>query len=129
MTFFCYFYSFSEFCLEMMMSSQCLWPQILIFSFIVFLDPKLSVCVCVGWGVGGILPYLPPNSTQSLDVETKQSQKIWRWRHVRKLWRHCHFPDFFQFGAIRKPDSGYIVCRIYIFINSNLLSYKNWKQK
>ena len=60
------------------MSSQCLWPQILIFSFIVFLDPKLSVCVCVcvGWGVGEILPYLPPNSTQSLDVETKQSQKI-----------------------------------------------------
>ena len=30
-----------------------------------------------------------------------------------------------QFGAIRKPDSGRIVCKTYIFINSNLLSYKN----
>ena len=39
--------------------------------------------------------------------------------------------DFFiygQFGAIRKPDSGRIVCKTYIFINSNLLSYKIWKQ-
>ena len=33
-----------------------------------------------------------------------------------------------QFGAIWKPDSGCIVCKIYIFINSNLLTYKNWKQ-
>ena len=33
-----------------------------------------------------------------------------------------------QFGAIRKPDSECIVCKIYIFINRNLLSYKNWKQ-
>ena len=30
-----------------------------------------------------------------------------------------------QFGAIRKPDFGHIVCKTYIFINSNLLSYKN----
>ena len=30
-----------------------------------------------------------------------------------------------QFGAIRKPDSGCIVCKSYIFINSNFLSYKN----
>ena len=33
-----------------------------------------------------------------------------------------------RFGAIRKPDSGRIVCKIYIFIDSNFLSYKNWKQ-
>ena len=38
------------------------------------------------------------------------------------------FPIYNQFGAIRKPDSGRIVCKIYIFINSNLLSYKNGKQ-
>ena len=38
------------------------------------------------------------------------------------------FPIYGQFGAIRKPDSGRIVCKTYIFINSNLLSYKNWKQ-
>ena len=30
---------------------------------------------------------------------------------------------------MRKPDSGRIVCKTYIYINSNLLSYKNWKQK
>ena len=30
-----------------------------------------------------------------------------------------------QLGAIRKPDSGRIVC---IFINSNILSYKHLKQ-
>ena len=37
------------------------------------------------------------------------------------------FPIYDKFGAIRKPDSGCAVCKIYIFINSNLLSYKNWK--
>ena len=38
------------------------------------------------------------------------------------------FPIYGQFGAIRKPDSGGRVCKTYIVINSNLLSYKNWKQ-
>ena len=33
-----------------------------------------------------------------------------------------------QFGAIRKSGSGRKVYKNYIFINSNLLSYKNWKQ-
>ena len=37
------------------------------------------------------------------------------------------FPIYNQFGAIRNPDSGRIVCKTYSFINSNLLSYKNWK--
>ena len=35
------------------------------------------------------------------------------------------FPIYGQFGPIQKPDSGRIVCKTYIFINSNLLSYKN----
>ena len=35
------------------------------------------------------------------------------------------FPIYCQFGAIWKPDSGRIVCKIYVFINSNLLSYKS----
>ena len=30
-----------------------------------------------------------------------------------------------QFGAIGKPDSGRRVCKTYVFINCNLLSYKN----
>ena len=34
-------------------------------------------------------------------------------------------PIFSQFGAIQKPDSECIVCKTYIFINSNLLYYKN----
>ena len=38
------------------------------------------------------------------------------------------FPIYGQFGAIRKPDSGWIVCRAYIFIKSNLFPYKNWKK-
>ena len=38
------------------------------------------------------------------------------------------FPVFGQFGAIRKLGFGHIVCKTYNFINSNLLSYKNWKQ-
>ena len=35
------------------------------------------------------------------------------------------FPISGQFGAIRKPDFGRIVCKSYIFIKSNLLFYKN----
>ena len=35
------------------------------------------------------------------------------------------FPVYDQFGAIRKLDSGRIVCKTYLFINSNLVSYKN----
>ena len=38
------------------------------------------------------------------------------------------FPICGQFGKIWKPDSGRIVCKTYISINSNLSSYKNWKQ-
>ena len=30
------------------------------------------------------------------------------------------FPIYGQFGAIQKPNSGRIVCKIYIFINNNL---------
>ena len=35
------------------------------------------------------------------------------------------FPIYGQFREIRKPDSGRTVCKTYIFINSNFLSYKN----
>ena len=37
------------------------------------------------------------------------------------------FPICSHFGAISKPDSAHIVCKTYILINSNLLSYKNKK--
>ena len=35
------------------------------------------------------------------------------------------FPIYGQFGAMWKPDCGCIVCKTYIFINNNLLFYKN----
>ena len=38
------------------------------------------------------------------------------------------FPIDSQFGAIRKQDSKRLVCKTYISIKSNLLSYKNCKQ-
>ena len=38
------------------------------------------------------------------------------------------FSIYGQFGAIRKQDSGRRVSKTYVFIDSNLLSYKNWKQ-
>ena len=38
------------------------------------------------------------------------------------------FLIYSQVGAIRKPDSGRMFCKTYTFINSKLLSYKNWKQ-
>ena len=37
------------------------------------------------------------------------------------------FSIYDQSRAIRKPDSGCIVCKTYIFVNSNLLFYKNLK--
>ena len=42
---------------------------------------------------------------------------------------NCEIIVIFQIGAIRKLDSERIVSKTYIFINSNLLSYKNGKQK
>ena len=38
------------------------------------------------------------------------------------------FSIYGQSEAIQKLDSGRIICRTLIFINSNLLSYKNWKK-
>ena len=38
------------------------------------------------------------------------------------------FPIYGQFGALRKPDSSSIICKTYIFNNSNLLSCKSKKQ-
>ena len=37
-------------------------------------------------------------------------------------------PIYYQFGAIQIPDSGSIVCKTYLFINSIFLSCKNGKQ-
>ena len=55
--------------------------------------------------------------------ETKQRQKVWRWRHVSKLWRHYYFADLWS-----NWNSGCIDCKSSISINCNLLPYKIWKQ-
>ena len=39
------------------------------------------------------------------------------------------FPIYGQFGAIQKQDSGRIVCKTYIFINSNLTETENRTKK
>ena len=39
------------------------------------------------------------------------------------------FQIYGQFAAIWKLDSGRKDYKTYIFINNNLLSYKNWKLK
>ena len=38
------------------------------------------------------------------------------------------FPIYGQFGAIRKPHFGRVVCKTYMLITSNLSPYKNRKQ-
>ena len=38
------------------------------------------------------------------------------------------FSIYCQFGGIQNPDSGCLVCKSYIFIKSNLLSFQNLKQ-
>ena len=37
----------------------------------------------------------------------------------------ANFPIYGQFGAIRKLDSRRMVCKTYIFIDNNILAYKN----
>ena len=60
--------------------------------------------------------------------EKKQLQKIQQWCHVGKLWRHFHFSNLQPIWS--NPEAGFRMHSLntYIFINSNLLSYKNWKQ-
>ena len=38
------------------------------------------------------------------------------------------FPIYGQFRVISKPGFGGIVFKVYIYIKSDLLSYKDWKQ-
>ena len=39
------------------------------------------------------------------------------------------FPIYGQFGGIRKPDSERIICKTYIFINSNFFILQKLKTK
>ena len=50
-------------------------------------------------------------------------------KYFEVMWANCDFtiifPIYGQFGSIPKSDSGGIVSKTYILINSNLLSYKH----
>ena len=39
------------------------------------------------------------------------------------------FPIYGEFAAIRKPDSGCMVCKTYIFINNNLFYFTKTDNK
>ena len=62
-------------------------------------------------------------SVTKLDKRNKTASKIVMMTTCQKT--VTSFPIFRQFGAIPKPDSGRIVCKTYVFINTDLLSYKN----
>ena len=61
----------------------------------------------------------------------KRNKTTWKKFDNDVISKNCDiviFSIYGQFGAICKPDSRRIVCKTWIFFNSNLLSYKNWKQ-
>ena len=56
---------------------------------------------------------------------TAATKETGRWRHSN----NCNVIAIYgKFAAIRKLDSGCMVYKTYIFIKSNLLSYRTWKQ-
>ena len=59
------------------------------------------------------------NMNQELNL-TRETKHQKNWRHV--MLTNCDvivtFSIYSQLGVIRKPDSGRIVCKTYIFINS-----------
>ena len=57
---------------------------------------------------------------------SKKRKKNWWWSHVGNCNFIANYSSYSQFGAIRKPDSGCIVYKSYIFFNSDLLSYNNY---
>ena len=72
--------------------------------------------------------YLKLGSITKLETRNRATSKNWRWCRADKLWRHRHVFDLWPIwsdpeAAFRAHGSG-----SYIFINSNFLSYKNWKQ-
>ena len=63
-----------------------------------------------------------------IDKRNKKSQNLDDYVMLANCTVIFNFPIYGHFAAIRKPNSGRIVCKSYIFINSNVLSYKDWKQ-
>ena len=68
-------------------------------------------------------------SNQRTMKKTKKKKTKKKKKNDDVISAHCYiiviFPIYGQFGAIWKPDSRRMVCKTYIFNNSNLLSNKN----
>ena len=66
---------------------------------------------------------------QATKLDEKNKTKKLRKFEVDVMSANCNaiviFSVYGQFGAIRKPDSGCLVYKTYIFSKSNLMSYKN----
>ena len=72
---------------------------------------------------------MKPGPATKHDKRNKKSSKIVNDDDILENYDViAFFPIYGQFGAIRNPDFGRIVCKTYIFTNSNLLSYKKCKQ-
>ena len=61
----------------------------------------------------------------------KRNKTTWKNVDDEIMSKNCDaisvFAIYGQFGAVLKPDFKCIVWKINIFINRNILSYKNWK--
>ena len=72
------------------------------------------------------------NSRTSDDKLDKRNKKTSKKFDVDVMSENCDviviFRIFGQFGAVRMRHSGHRVWKSYVFSNSNLLFYKNWKQ-
>ena len=71
-------------------------------------------------------PVMKLGTVTKLDKRNKTMSKNF---HDDVMSEYCDvivmFWIFYQFAAVRRPDSGHRVCKGYVFSNSNLLSYKN----
>ena len=89
--------------------------------------PKMSTFFIFGWA-NAPLPLTSSCAYASWQEKQKNVKKF----DDDVMSANCDIiviiPIYGQFGVIRKPDSGSIVCKTYIFININLLSCKNWTQ-
>ena len=67
-----------------------------------------------------------------LDMRKKITSKKKKKKNNYVMLENCDIIDFFpiysESGGNLKTDSSCIVCKTYIFFNSNLLFYKNCKQ-
>ena len=71
------------------------------------------------WTSGDIGMKLEPE-TKTDKRKKNNVKKIWRWRHVGKLWHHCHFSNLQPIWSNLEAEfSRCIICKTYIFISSN----------